>query len=78
MTSAQRIRQAERLYEERLKDDLESRHAGEIVAIDIKSGEYYLGRNPIEAISRGRLEHPNVLFACLRIGGGPVYRVGRV
>ena len=72
----ERVRRANHLYEAKLKMDLESRHPGQIVAIDVQTGDHYVGDDPLEACGKGRIKHPDAIFVCRRIGDGPLYRVG--
>ena len=75
---AERMRSADRIYDA-LRALLEPAHKGEIVAIDVETGDYYLGRTPLEACDKGRAKHPDSILACKRVGyptalvvGGPV------
>lgn len=51
-----------------IKDTLEPQHNGEIVAIEVDSGDYYLGRSVIEADNQARKKHPDKLFYFTRVG----------
>ncbi len=61
-------RQAELIYEQRLKDRLEQSHQDEFVAIEPVSGEYFLGRTLSEAIGAARQAHPTRLSHAMRVG----------
>jgi len=56
------------IYKKELKDKLEPEHKGEFVAIDVKSGDYFLGKDPIEADEKARKKHPDNVFYLARIG----------
>jgi hypothetical protein len=58
----------EAIYQERLKSALEPAHHGEIVVIEVESGDYFLGRSVVEAIKKGRTRHPDKLFYLVRVG----------
>lgn len=58
----------------RIKDELEKEHKGELVAIDVDSGDYFLGKTPIEATTKGRKKYPDKSFYVMRIGHRAVYR----
>ncbi len=67
------VAQGEEIYEKKLKDKLEPGHKGEIVAIDIKSGDYFLGKSVIEADKKAREKHPDEVFYFNKIGYRAVY-----
>jgi hypothetical protein len=61
-------RKAEAIYREKLKLKLEGKYKGRIVAIDVESGDYFLGKTVLEAIEKGRRKHPGKIFYAVRIG----------
>jgi hypothetical protein len=61
-------RQAEWIYEHRLKAMLEPSHTGAFVAIEPTSGEYFVGATLSEAIGAARRAHPHRLAYAMRIG----------
>ena len=70
------MNEVRRVYNDRLKGDLESSHSGRVVAINPESGEYYLGDDLSEALDAALAAVPDGKFGVLRIGGGAVVRVG--
>jgi hypothetical protein len=52
---------------------LESEHKGDIVAIEVDSGDYFLGRTVVEAGDKARKKHPDKVFYFARIGFPAVY-----
>jgi hypothetical protein len=66
-------RRGEELYQT-LKDRLAAEHLGEIVAIEPESGDYFLGKDVVEATEAGRRVHPAKLFYYVRIGFPAVHR----
>jgi hypothetical protein len=70
------LERGRRIYEERLKPELEPDHKGEIVAIEVESGDYFLGAREIEAYEKAVAKHPGKLFAFLRVGFGTTHYVG--
>lgn len=62
------VRDAEKLYDERLRDQLERQHADEFVAIEPVSGDYFLGQTLSEAIGAARIAHPERLSHAIRVG----------
>jgi hypothetical protein len=75
--AAEFARQAEQIYEQRLKDSLESTHRGQFLAIEPESGEHFLGRTLSEAIGAARKAHPDRLAYVLRVGQTPAIQIGR-
>ena len=61
------------IYEEQLKQRLESEYKGKIVAIEVGSGEYFLGDTVVEAIKKGEAMYPGELFYVIRVGYPAVY-----
>ncbi len=52
---------------------LEAKRKGMIAAIDPDSGAYFLGKDMINAVEKGRKKYPNAVFYCIRIGYPAVY-----
>jgi len=61
-------RKAEAIYRTKLKPKLERKYKGRIVAIDVDSGDYFLGRTVLEAMERGRKKYPGKIFYAIRVG----------
>jgi hypothetical protein len=57
----------------KLRDELEPQHRGEIVAIEVDSGEYFFGKTVIEATDKGREKYPDKVFYTVRVGFPVVY-----
>ncbi len=57
---------------DRLEDDLESAHEGEIVAIHPQSGEHFLGQTLNEADEKAFASHPDSWLYFVRIGSPEV------
>ena len=70
------IDKARRIYDERLKSELEPDHNGEILAVEVESGDYFLGDSAIEAYDKAVKKHPGRKFAFLRVGAEATYTVG--
>jgi len=52
----------------RLKENLEQEHRGEFVAIEVDSGDYFLGETFQDADQRARAKYPESVFYVIRIG----------
>ncbi len=57
----------------KIKDKLEPAHKGEIVAIEVKTGDYFLGKDLIEADEKAREKYPDEVFYFNKIGYRAVY-----
>ncbi len=62
----------EEIYEN-IKAKLELKCKGEFVAIDIDSGDYFLGKTLREADEKARDKYPNKVFYVVRIGRRAVW-----
>ena len=52
----------------KIKDKLEPTHKGEFVAIEVDTGDYFVGKDPIEADRKAREKYPDAVFFLARIG----------
>ena len=68
--------QARKIYEERLKSELEPFHSNEFVAIEPESGDYFLGKTLSEAIGASRAKHPKKLAHAFRVGHRAAVHLG--
>ncbi len=68
--------QGQPIYEERLKVDLESRHAGHFVAIEPATGSYFLGDTGAQVLISARSAMPDKLFYLIRIGQKSAHTIG--
>jgi hypothetical protein len=68
------VEKGQRIYET-IKDKLEPEHKGEIVAIEVETGDYFLGRRVIEATDKAREKYPDKVFYVARIGFPVVHRL---
>jgi hypothetical protein len=62
------VKSAERLYDGKLRAELETTHPDEFVAVEPISGDYFLGKTLSEAVGAARDAHPQRLSHALRIG----------
>ncbi|MEM8944245.1 MAG: hypothetical protein AAGD11_03605 [Planctomycetota bacterium] len=62
------VRQAEDLYEQKLRAVLETMHKDEFVAIEPESGEYFMGKTLNEATQAARQVYPDRLTHAMRVG----------
>lgn len=74
--TAEIARKGQRIYQDKLKATLERDHKGEIVAIDVDTGDYFLGKTVLEAAERGHEKYPGKVFHAIRVGYKVVHFVG--
>ena len=51
-----------------LSEKLEKEHLGEAVAIEVDTGDYFLGKTGLEAVRKAREQYPGKLFFVGRVG----------
>lgn len=59
---------ARKIYEEKYKDKLEPEEKGRIVAIEVESGDMFLGDSVTEVAMVARKKYPDKFFYFIRIG----------
>ena len=64
------------IYERDIRLRVESDHFGEVVAIDVSSGNYALGKNAIDASERLRNQLPDAQVWLMRVGHRALYHFG--
>ena len=64
----QQFTQKGREIYKKLQKDLESEYWGKIVAIDVETGDYFLGDTVIEAGKEARRKYPQRIFHFIRVG----------
>lgn len=52
----------------RLREQLEPEHNGEVILIEVESGDYFLGKNSVEARRKAREKYPDKVFYINRVG----------
>ncbi len=61
-------RKGEGIYHARLKKLLEPKYHGWYVAIEVESGDYFLGQTTVEALEKAEKEHPAKKFYIIKVG----------
>ena len=64
------------IYERDIRPLVEADHHGEVVAIDVRSGSYALGKNAIAASDGLRSLRPDAQVWLMRVGHRTLYRFG--
>ena len=52
----------------KIRDKLEPAHKGEVIAIEVKTGDYFLGNSVIEADRKARKRYPDEVFYFGKVG----------
>jgi hypothetical protein len=78
LTSDQRetMHRAERLYEDRLKSQLEQTSMNAFVVIEPESGDYFVAKSPGEAAEAAHRAHPGALTHIMRVGHRTAFHIG--
>jgi len=66
--------QGERIYQEKLKRLLEPKYKGKVIAIEVESGDYFMGDSVTEALTKARKVYPDKLFHFMRVGFRALHR----
>jgi hypothetical protein len=64
------------LYESKIRPQVEPNYLSKIVAIDIETGEFEIGDDSLSAADQLFQRIPDAQPWCVRIGTGPVHRLG--
>ena len=66
--------QAEEIYRTRYQRRLEPTDKGKIAAIEVESGDLFLGTSTLEAGMKAREKYPDKVFYFIRVGHPTVYK----
>ena len=70
-------RLGDEIYERDIRQQVEADHHGEVVAIDVDTGNWAIGGNGIDATDRLRTQHPEAYdIWCLRVGYRALHSFG--
>jgi len=61
------VEKGEEIYK-KIRDKLEPAHKGEFLAINVDTGEYWLGKTATEADKKAREKYPDEVFYLARVG----------
>lgn len=65
---------AESIYKERYQTEFEKLYKDKIVAIEIESGDYFIGDSKMEAALKAKAKYPERFFHFIRIGHIAMYK----
>lgn len=71
----EQVQKAEKIYAS-IRDKLEPKYNGKIIAIEIDSGNYFLGKDELEAYDKAVKKYPGMTFVYLRVGYPTTHVVG--
>jgi hypothetical protein len=69
-------RRGDEIYESQIRSQVEAGNDGKIVAIDIETGAFEVGKNSIIASDLLLAHHPDAQIWFIRIGHCAVHRIG--
>ena len=75
-TAEETARLGKEIYERDVRWQVEADHQGEVIAIDVDSGSYALGKNAIAASQSLRDRHPGARVWLMRVGHRALYHFG--
>ena len=55
----------------KINPELEKAHKGEVLLIEIESGDYFVDKNSHEALKKAKAKYPKRFFYRCRVGEGP-------
>jgi len=70
------VRLGKRLYEERVKPEVEPQHLGKFLALDIDTGHYALGKDSRTALQAARTQWPDAPLFLMRVGFPTAVKLG--
>ncbi len=70
------IRHGSEIYETQVRSQVEEGNHGKIVAIDIETGAFEIGKNSVTASDLLLAHHPDAQIWFVRIGHRAVHRIG--
>ena len=76
LSSEETARRGDDIYERDIRRQVEADHHGEVVAIDVESGEWAIGENVIAATDRLRSQQPDAIDVwVLRVGHRTLHHI---
>ena len=67
-TNEEIARRGEEIYASRLRGHLEQQYDGQVVIIDVETGEYEIGQDSLAANNRALAKHPGAALYGIRVG----------
>ncbi len=76
-TTEEVARRGQEIYERKIRREVESKHGGRFLVVDIKSGDYEVADEDLDASERLLERKPDAVIYGLRVGRDYAYRIGR-
>ena len=70
------VKRGKRLYEERVKSQVEPQHLGKFLALDVDTGHYALGDDSQTALHSARTQWPDAPLFLIRVGFPTAVKLG--
>lgn len=64
------------IYDDQIRSQVEADHHGEIVAIDVLTGDFAVAIDSLTAAKHVLATHPSAQVFCIRVGYRAVHRLG--
>lgn len=69
-------RRGDAIYEQNIRAQVEPKHTGKVVAIDIETHAYVVADNALEASRQLLAQYPDAEVWCVRVGQRALHRIG--
>ena len=73
---AQVIARGQALYEQQIRAQVESRHNGKILVLDVNTGNYEVDADTIMALDRARAKQADAALYVVRVGSPTAVKLG--
>lgn len=75
LSREEKLLKANKIYEQ-IKTKIEDKYKGKIIAIELESGDFFIGDSELEAFKKANKKYPNRDFVYKRIGFSVTHFVG--
>ena len=65
------------LYDQQIHTQVETRHKGKFLVLDIETGNYEIDVDELAALKRAKAKNPDAALYILRVGSSTAYRLGK-
>ncbi len=75
-TSEEIVERGEALYNQQIRDQVETGNEGKFLVLDIETGAYEVDEDELAAVQRAKAKNANAALYIMRIGYATAYRLG--
>ena len=75
-SSEEIAQRGQRLYEQKIRSQLDESETGKFLVLDIETGQYEIDRDEIAALKRAKEKNPKAALYLLRVGSETAYKLG--